>query len=92
MKNITFGLYMLLLSATPSLAVNDVMNIPNKEGLVVFTHKKHADSLANCKYCHDKAPGKIPGFYTRDKAHKSCKGCHETKMAGPRKCAECHKK
>ncbi|MCM2359854.1 MAG: cytochrome c family protein, partial [Geobacteraceae bacterium] len=61
-------------------------------GDVTFNHKKHQDSLKDCKACHaTEAGGKIEGF-GKDIAHKTCKGCHEEKKAGPTKCGECHKK
>lgn len=63
-----------------------------KNGNVTFAHKKHQELVkGDCKTCHEKAPGKIEGF-GKDAAHKLCKGCHETKKAGPTKCGECHKK
>ena len=69
----------------------DVIDLPAKNGNISFPHKKHQDALKDCKACHEKAPGKIEGF-GKDAAHKLCKGCHETKKAGPTKCGECHKK
>ena len=69
----------------------DVIDLPAKNGNVSFPHKMHQEKLKDCKLCHEKAPGKIEGF-GKDWAHKTCKGCHETKKAGPTKCGECHKK
>jgi opacity protein-like surface antigen len=69
----------------------DTITFPAKNGNVTFDHKKHQESVKDCKICHEKAPGKIEGF-GKDMAHKTCKGCHTDKGAGPTKCAECHKK
>jgi cytochrome c553 len=77
-------------SATMAMAA-DTMTFPAKNGDVTFPHKKHQEALKNCKACHEKGPGKIEGF-GKDWAHKTCKGCHAEKGAGPTKCGECHKK
>ena len=59
---------------------------------VSFKHKAHADSLKDCKKCHEKAEGgKIPGF-GKDLAHKKgCKDCH-IEMKVPSTCTTCHPK
>lgn len=72
-------------------AAADVMEFPAKPGKVTFNHKQHQEKLKDCKICHEKGPGKIEGF-GKDFAHKTCKGCHTEKNAGPTKCGECHKK
>ncbi|HJV33937.1 cytochrome c7 [Geomonas sp.] len=69
----------------------DTITLPAKNGNVTFNHKKHQEQLKDCKICHEKGPGKIEGF-GKDMAHKTCKGCHADKGAGPTKCSECHKK
>jgi flavoprotein len=69
----------------------DTMTFDTKNGKVTFAHKAHQDKLKDCKACHEKGAGKIEGF-GKDIAHKTCKGCHEEKKAGPTKCGECHKK
>ena len=69
----------------------DVMEFPASMGKVSFNHKKHQESLKDCALCHDKGPGKIEGF-GKEWAHKSCKGCHAEKKAGPTACGDCHKK
>lgn len=69
----------------------DVIDLPAKNGNVSFPHKKHQETLKDCKVCHEKAPGKIEGF-GKDWAHKTCKGCHSDMGKGPTSCKDCHKK
>ena len=63
-----------------------------KMGKVTFPHKKHQEMLKNCKKCHEKTPGKIEGGFSKDWAHKTCKGCHTESKKGPIGCKDCHKK
>lgn len=81
----------LTLFTTGAAMAADTLTFPAKNGNVAFDHKKHQQVAGECKTCHEKGPGKIEGF-GKDWAHKSCKGCHEQKKAGPTKCGECHKK
>jgi len=90
MKQLIATVALTLFAAGAALAA-DMISLPAKNGNVQFPHKKHQEMLKNCKLCHEKAPGKIEGF-GKDWAHKTCKGCHETKKAGPTKCGDCHKK
>ena len=90
MKKIIAAAALTLFAANLAIAA-DVMTLPAKNGNITFQHKKHQEMLKDCKICHEKGPGKIEGF-GKDFAHKNCKGCHETKKAGPTKCGECHKK
>jgi len=90
MKRAIAAVALTLMTATLALAA-DVITLPAKNGDIAFNHKKHQEKVANCKACHEKGPGKIEGF-GKDWAHKTCKGCHADKGAGPTKCAECHKK
>jgi len=90
MKKIIIAMVAAIAFAGTALAA-DVIDLPAKNGNVSFPHKKHQVALKDCKACHEKGPGKIEGF-GKDAAHKLCKGCHETKKAGPTKCGECHKK
>jgi predicted CXXCH cytochrome family protein len=90
MKKIAIAMIAAIAFAGTAFAA-DVIDLPAKNGNISFPHKKHQDALKDCKACHEKAPGKIEGF-GKDAAHKLCKGCHETKKAGPTKCGECHKK
>ena len=90
MKKITVALIALVAFAGTAVAA-DVISLPAKNGNISFPHKKHQEMLKDCKACHEKGPGKIEGL-GKDWAHKTCKGCHETKKAGPTKCGECHKK
>jgi flavoprotein len=69
----------------------ETMTLPAKMGNVTFHHKQHQERLKDCKLCHKAGPGKIQGF-GKEWAHKTCKGCHESKGAGPTKCPDCHKK
>jgi len=90
MKKIIAAAALTIFAAGTALAA-DTITLPAKNGDITFTHKKHQESLKDCKLCHEKGPGKIEGL-NKDWAHKTCKGCHEEKKAGPTKCAECHKK
>ena len=90
MKKIIAAVALTLICAVAAMAA-DVITLPAKNGNITFEHKKHQDMLKDCKLCHEKAPGKIEGL-GKDWAHKTCKGCHEEKKAGPTKCGECHKK
>lgn len=90
MKKIIAAVALTLICAVAAMAA-DVITLPAKNGNVTFNHKQHQESLKDCKICHEKGPGKIEGF-GKDFAHKTCKGCHEEKKAGPTKCGECHKK
>jgi cytochrome c553 len=90
MKKIIAAAALTLFTAGAALAA-DTITLPAKNGNVTFPHKKHQETLKDCKICHEKGPGKIEGI-GKDWAHKTCKGCHEEKKMGPTKCAECHKK
>jgi predicted CXXCH cytochrome family protein len=90
MKKIFAAVALTLTCAVAAMAA-DTITLPAKNGNITFNHKKHQEALKDCKACHEKGPGKIEGF-GKDVAHKLCKGCHETKKAGPTKCGECHKK
>ncbi len=90
MKKIIVAVSLVLFGAASVMAA-DVMTLPAKNGNVTFDHKKHQELLKDCKICHEKGPGKIEGF-GKDWAHKTCKGCHAEKNAGPTKCGECHNK
>jgi len=90
MKKIIVALFVAVAFAGTAVAA-EVMEFPATMGKVTFNHKKHQEALKECKLCHEKGPGKIEGF-GKEWAHKTCKGCHEEKKAGPTKCNECHKK
>ncbi|CAG0968534.1 Cytochrome c7 [Geobacteraceae bacterium] len=90
MKKVVSAAALAIFCAATAFAA-DTMVFENKNGNVTFPHKKHQEMLKNCKLCHEKGPGKIEGF-GKDFAHTTCKGCHESKKAGPTKCGGCHKK
>jgi flavoprotein len=90
MKKIIAAVMLTLFCSALAMAA-DVITLPAKNGDVTFNHKMHQDRLKDCKICHENGPGKIEGF-GKDWAHKTCKGCHTDKGAGPTKCGECHKK
>jgi len=90
MKKLLAAALMVVFAATAALAADTVV-MKAKNGDVTFNHAKHSADPASCKACHgDAKPGKLT--LGKDAAHKLCKGCHETKKAGPTKCGECHKK
>jgi len=92
MKTIIAAVAVTLFSASLAMAAGtETITLPAKNGNITFPHKKHQELLKDCKACHAKAPGKIEEL-GKDWAHKTCKGCHEEKKAGPTKCSECHKK
>ncbi|QSV46400.1 cytochrome c7 [Geobacter benzoatilyticus] len=90
MKRLIAAAALTIFAAGAAMAA-DTMSFEAKNGNVSFDHKKHQQVAGSCKACHEKGPGKIEGF-GKDWAHKTCKGCHEEKKAGPTKCGECHKK
>lgn len=90
MKKIIAAAALTIFCAGTALAADEIV-LNAKNGNVTFNHKKHQESLKDCKVCHEKGPGKIEGF-GKDFAHKTCKGCHEQMKKGPTRCGECHKK
>ncbi len=91
MKRIVAAVAIVMFSAGIVVAA-DSFTFPTKMGTVTFPHKMHQEMLKDCKKCHaTDAGGKIEGF-SKDWAHKTCKGCHEESKKGPTKCSECHKK
>ncbi|MBT1070351.1 cytochrome c7 [Pelotalea chapellei] len=90
MKILIATVTVVMLSAG-NIFAEDVIVLPAKNGNVEFHHKKHQEMLKTCMPCHEKKPGKIEVF-GKDFAHKTCKGCHEERKAGPTKCPDCHKK
>ncbi len=93
MKRIIAAMAVTLFTAGIALAAGpETLTFPTKMGAVTFPHAKHQEMLKDCKKCHaTDAGGKIEGF-SKDWAHKTCKGCHEEMKKGPTKCSECHKK
>jgi len=92
MKKITAVVAMLVVTAFAGAALAaDVIDLPASMGKVSFNHKKHKESVKDCKKCHEKGPGKIAEM-NKDWAHKVCKGCHVEMKKGPVGCKECHKK
>ena len=91
MKKLIAVAALTLFAANLALAA-DVMTLPAKNGNITFNHKKHQDTLKDCKICHESETGGKIAALGKDWAHKTCKGCHEEKKAGPTKCGECHKK
>ncbi|HWI41440.1 MAG TPA: cytochrome C [Verrucomicrobiae bacterium] len=91
MKKMIVAMVAVVAFAGVSVAADVVeYNAAGKMGKVTFNHKKHQETLKDCKACHKDAPGKIA--IDKDKAHKElCKDCH-AKGKGPTKCGECHKK
>ena len=89
LKKIIAAVMLTLFCAATAMAA-DTITFPAKNGNVTFDHKKHQDTLKDCKLCHEKGPGKIEGF-GKDWAHKTCKGCHQEKGV-PTTCKTCHKK
>jgi flavoprotein len=90
MRKIIVAVALTLAFAVSALAADTIV-LPAKNGNITFNHKKHQETLKDCKICHEKGPGKIADL-GKDWAHKTCKGCHTDKAAGPTKCGECHKK
>ena len=74
-------------------------------GSVAFPHRKHQDTLFDCKLCHNlfpKAAGSIErlknkGNLKRKATMYQCVDCHKNKAdkrekSGPTSCKGCHKK
>ncbi len=91
MKKVIAAVALTLVCAGMVFA-EDTIVFTAKPGNVTFHHKMHQEMLKDCKICHEKEPGKIEGGFSKDFAHKTCKGCHTEKGKGPTKCTECHKK
>ena len=85
------AIVLMILFVVASLAIAaDTRTMPSKTGNVTFNHKVHGEKVG-CNACHTEGtPAKLT--LGKDSAHKLCKGCHETKKAGPTKCMDCHKK
>ncbi len=89
MKKLLAIVLMVLFVASVAVAV-EMVTMKAKTGDVTFNHKVHGEKN-ECKTCHGEGtPGKLT--LGKDSAHKLCKGCHDTKKAGPTKCFDCHKK
>lgn len=85
MKTVIVSAFMLLAGAS---ADSDTITL--KSGMV-FDHQGHKREVGMCSYCHEGAPGKIPGF-GKEWAHKTCIGCHVEFKEGPQECKGCHGK
>jgi cytochrome c553 len=92
MKKILVAVLTLVVFVGTAFAGDLIDFAAPKMGKVSFPHKKHQDMLKDCKKCHEKTPGKIEGGFSKDWAHKTCKGCHTTGKKGPTGCKDCHKK
>ena len=86
---IIYCIIALIVFVEPSIA-SDVIKLPASKGEIFFPHKLHVYILKDCKYCHEKGPGKILGL-GKDWAHKTCRGCHTNRGKGPTDCRGCHK-
>lgn len=93
MKRIIAAAALTLFATGIALAAgSETLTFPTKMGTVTFPHKMHQEMLKDCKKCHaSDAGGKIEGF-SKEWAHKTCKGCHADMNKGPTKCGDCHKK
>lgn len=94
MKSVIAAVAMSLFCAGFAAAADQtVVELPAKNGNVSFPHKKHQDMKEmKCTNCHETEQGGKIANLGKDWAHKTCKGCHTEKGAGPTKCNECHKK
>jgi len=78
----------VLCSAETGFAA-DRIELPSESGNVVFPHKKHQESVRDCKVCHKTSPGTIKEA-GQFRPHTLCIGCHEKGKPGPVSCANCH--
>lgn len=87
--HLTFAVLVILSCAGTAVAA-DVIVFPAENGKVIFSHKKHQETIKDCSVCHTSTPGKMrdPGQF---RPHQLCIGCHEQKKSGPVNCADCHK-
>lgn len=92
MKKVVVALFVVVALSATAFASDVIEFAAPKMGKVTFQHKKHQERLKNCKKCHEKTPGKIEGGFSKDWAHKTCKGCHTESKKGPTSCKDCHKK
>jgi hypothetical protein len=92
MKKVLAALALVTFTAGMALG-DDTIVLPAKNmGNITFPHKKHKEMFTDCKPCHESASGGKIADLGKEWAHKTCKGCHETKKNAPTKCGECHKK
>jgi hypothetical protein len=93
MKKLLAAVLLVAFAAAGAFAADEMKSLKAKNGDVTINHTKHAQP-GSCKACHGVDAPVVPAKITleKDAAHKLCKGCHETKKAGPTKCGECHKK
>jgi len=90
--SVAFALVFGFATTSAFAAAADVVVYAEKapNGKVTFNHKEHGTKLGDCAKCHEGTPAKIT--INKEAAHgAACKDCH-TKMSGPTKCGECHKK
>lgn len=68
----------------------DTITFRSGSGTVLFSHKKHQDTVKDCTACHSAGPGPIKenGQF---RPHKLCIGCHENRKSGPVNCVDCHR-
>lgn len=92
MKKLIAAVALGIFCTGTALAADEII-LKASNGDVKFNHKEHADTIKDCKVCHEgqATPGKIEKF-DKNAAHKLCIECHRSKKAGPTKCGECHKK
>lgn len=75
------------------------------KGKVAFPHKRHQETLKDCKICHTLFPqeansirkGVTDGTLKKKQVMDHCRDCHRKKTeagekAGPTSCAKCHVK
>jgi len=92
MKKTFVAMFALVSFAGTVFAADVIEFAAPKMGKVTFMHKDHQERLKGCTTCHEKTPGKIEGGFSKDWAHKTCKGCHTEGKKGPTACKDCHKK
>lgn len=79
-----------ILSSAGTAVAADIIVFPAENGKVIFSHKKHQETIKDCSACHTSTPGRM-----RDagqfRPHQLCIGCHEKQKSGPVNCVGCHK-
>ncbi len=83
------------------------LNSQGSRGVVTFPHRRHQDTIGDCRVCHQRFPQE-PGAIDRLKAEnklaqkeimkKLCIKCHRSRKAageakyGPTTCSKCHQR
>jgi c(7)-type cytochrome triheme protein len=101
------SLSLILISAAPpeNKGAPEISIDAASKGHVGFPHRRHQESLGDCKLCHTLFPQEAnsirknitAGTLKKKEVMGHCRDCHSKKVAagekaGPTSCAKCHPK